>query len=433
MREDLLEFSALKGYIRSYAASDIGMGALEKLCPFDTWEEVSFRWSMLGEMMALASTEHAPVFAAISDIRSLLGIHPGAVLEGKDIVMTAGVIAETSRIKQALERVTTAIQSLTSGIEPLDDLCWEINETLLPTGEISDEANPYLRKLRKRSRMLRTAILEKLQVILDDLKPRSAVMEDLITVRNERYVIPLRHDYGSHIRGITHDYSQTNKTAYVEPLALVDDNNTLNQVRSDIKEEEGKILRNLTERIFEKADVIRKNLDIYGTLDMINACSRWAVRHKAVIPALSGDTIELRKARHPVLIERLGPRTVALDIMISPDKDCLIISGPNAGGKTVALKTLGLLMLMAKSGLAIPAAEESVIYPAGTVWVEMDTSQDIQHDLSSFTAHALSLKRIYEGVKQGDLVLLDEPGTRTDPSQGVTIAAFTRIPFPGGK
>ncbi|HPL88621.1 MAG TPA: Smr/MutS family protein, partial [Deltaproteobacteria bacterium] len=203
----------------------------------------------------------------------------------------------------------------------------------------------------------------------------------------------------------------------------VDENNTLNQIRSDIKEEELGILRDLTSLILAHGEAIRENLEVYGQLDLIHASACWAVKHDAVIPGLSEEGVEIEGARHPVLLERLGKkRTVPLDIRMPRDKNCLIISGPNAGGKTVALKTLGLLMLMAKSGLAIPAKESSVIYPVGAIWVEMDTNQDIQHGLSSFTAHALSLKRIYEGLAEGDLVLLDEPGTGTDPAQGAAIA-----------
>ena len=158
-------------------------------------------------------------------------------------------------------------------------------------------------------------------------------------------------------------------------------------------------------------------------LDLLSASARWAIHLGGTIPRIEGEEIRLRGARHPILLERLGKAsTVALDIRIPKGKDCLIITGPNAGGKTVALKTLGLLILMAKSGLAIPAGADSIIAPLGSIWVEMDTNQDITHDLSSFTAHALSLKNIYEQSNPGDLVLLDEPGSGTDHDQGGALA-----------
>lgn len=423
MGEDLLEFSALKSYIRSFVASDMGSSAVDKLRPLDSWDEVRGRWALLDEMISLVVSGEETGFSAVPDIRELLDIREGAILEGKDIVMVAGVITDTARVKRNMEKAGSALASLAASMAPLEDIPFEINSTLLPTGEISDSASPVLRRLRKQARTLRAAILEKLSTVMDGLKKQSMVMEDLVTVRNERYVIPLRHDYGSHIKGITHDYSRSNKTAYVEPLAVVDENNTLNQIRSDIKEEELGILRDLTSLILAHGEAIRENLEVYGQLDLIHASACWAVKHDAVIPGLSEEGVEIEGARHPVLLERLGKkRTVPLDIRMPRDKNCLIISGPNAGGKTVALKTLGLLMLMAKSGLAIPAKESSVIYPVGAIWVEMDTNQDIQHGLSSFTAHALSLKRIYEGLAEGDLVLLDEPGTGTDPAQGAAIA-----------
>ncbi len=422
MGQDLLEFSSLKGYIRSFVASDAGLNALAELRPFDTWDEAAQRWGMLQEMISLVALSEPLGFSALSEIRELLNFREGAVFEGKDIVMVSDVILETARIKRLLGKPGGPLSSITAGIEPLEGLTTEINDLLLPTGEISDEANPFLRRLRKQARSLRSVVLEKLQGILDFLKTKSMVMEDLITVRNDRYVIPLRHDYGSHVKGITHDFSRTNKTAFVEPLAVVEENNELGQVRSDIKEEENKILRDLTAQILVHGVSIRNNLKLYGLLDLIHACAAWAVKHNAVVPSLSSDGIDLRGARHPILIERLGKRTVPLDIVMPAGKDCLIISGPNAGGKTVALKTLGLLMVMAKSGLAIPAKEESRIFPVRSVLVEMDTSQDIQHDLSSFTAHALTLKRIYEQAGPGDLILLDEPGTGTEPQQGAAIA-----------
>jgi DNA mismatch repair protein MutS2 len=200
MREDLLEFSTLKGYIRTFVASEMGYTALETLRPFDSWDGVRARWELLREMMDMEISGEAPSFSAVSDIRELLDIPEGAMLEGRDIVMVSGVVSDTARVKRSLERHGGELGRLTEGIVPLDSLTSEIADMLTPMGEISDEANPFLRRLRKRSRMLRTAILEKLQLVLDGLKPKAVVMEDLITVRNDRYVIPLRHDYGSQVK-----------------------------------------------------------------------------------------------------------------------------------------------------------------------------------------------------------------------------------------
>ncbi len=423
MKHDLLEFSVLKEYIKPFISSEIGLSALEALRPSDSWEDARHRLALLQEMMALMDAGRAPAIAAITDIRPLLSIREGSVLEGQDLVRVSSALRDMARLKRELAASGGLLAEAVFEMEPLDHVSGRIDAMLLPTGEIADDAYPFLRDLRSRYRAVRTSILEKLDHLLDRLKTKSVLMEELITKRNDRYVIPVRHDYHVHMKGIIHDYSRTNRTAYVEPLTVVEDNNHLNQIKSQILEEEHKVLRELTALVHDEAPIISENLKSYGSLDLVFANGSWAVSTGGTIPRIQGEEIRLDGARHPILIERLGrASTVALDIRMPEGKDCLVITGPNAGGKTVALKTLGLLILMARSGLAIPAGADSVIAPVGTIWVEMDTNQDITHDLSSFTAHALSLKNIYAQAGPGDLVLLDEPGSGTDHDQGGALA-----------
>jgi len=403
--------------------SDPGRIALDELRPFDAWDMAKIRWAMLEEMMDLIRYGREIPFSAIPDISELLRIREGAALEGQDIIQVGEALKGMYRLKESFNMDDSTLSRLAGAMVPLDGLQREIDTALTPTGEVSDRHHPALRELRKRHRSHRSLILERMDGILQRLKDHSVVMEDIITTRADRYVMPLRLDYSSQIRGITHDFSRTKKTVYVEPLELVDENNTLNELKSRIKEEEFAILRDLTSRIVEEARSIRDSLKVYGDLDCVHASARYALKTGATIPELSSGEFVLSKACHPVLFERLGKdRTVAVDIRIPEGKNCLIISGPNAGGKTVALKTLGLLVLMAKSGLAIPACDNSRMPPVGRIWVEMDTGQDIEHDLSTFTAHALCLKKIFEHASPGDLVLLDEPGTGTDPEHGSAIA-----------
>jgi DNA mismatch repair protein MutS2 len=423
MGYDLLEFSALKEYIQPFVASDMGRSALSELAPCEYWDEAKHRLSMLREMITLITEGKPLALAPIADIRPLLFIREGAVIEGQDIIKVADALADIAKLRADLIGSDGLLADTASRIEPLTDLTGEIHFMLLPTGEISDKANPLLKELRSSYRSTRVRVLEKLEGILEKLRSKSVLMEEIITKRNDRYVIPVRHDYHLHMKGITHDYSRTNRTVYVEPLDVVGENNTLNQIKAQILEEEHKVLRELTSFIHRYVSEIRENLVLYAGLDLLAACAKWGIHLNASIPKISGDRIFLREARHPILLERLGrSATVPLDIRIPPGKDCLVITGPNAGGKTVALKTLGLLTLMAKSGLAIPAHPDSVLSPVGSIRVEMDTGQDIKHDLSSFTAHALCLKDIYESVSPGDLVLLDEPGTGTDHDQGGALA-----------
>jgi len=422
MRNDLLEYSTLKQHIMPYISSDTGMDALNGMSPFDSWKKAKARWAMLDDMIGLIGSVEPPNFVTIADIRPLLDIHEGATLEGQDIIKVAGSLKDIAKIKYELGKNACALMDIARGIEPLDGLSSAIQERLLPTGEVSEQTNPVLKDLRKKYRSVRASILEKLENIIERLRDKSVLMEDIVTKRNDRYVIPMRHDYSSQIKGITHDYSRTNRSVYVEPMDVVNENNTLNQLSAYIKDEEYKVLSELSQRIYKDAGVIKNNMYLYGLLDLIHACARWSIKTDGSIPRICDDNVSLTGARHPLLLERLGGKTVPLDIHIPKGNDCLIISGPNAGGKTVALKTLGLLTIMAKTGLAIPAGPDSEIPAIGDVWVEMDTNQDITHDLSSFTAHALALKHIYENVKKGDLVLLDEPGGGTDHEHGSAIA-----------
>ncbi|HQP32463.1 MAG TPA: hypothetical protein PLB81_14145, partial [Deltaproteobacteria bacterium] len=405
-------------YIRSMLVSEVGITALDTLSPFEHWEDAQTRWGMLEEMMQIMR-QRRPAFTAIPDIRPLLALPDGAVLEGQDLLKVAGALTDMAGLRNDLEVDAAALAGLVEAITPLDDLVRMTRTNLLPSGEVSDLKNPALRQLRIRYRSVRAAVLERLERIMERVKP--VVMEDIVTIRNGRFVIPMRHDFGTCLSGITHDYSGSRHSVYVEPMEVVEDNNTLTDLKSEIRDEEQRVLRELTSSVVHAAPIIRANLEAYGALDLLQACAAYALKTQAVIPRL-GDLFDIKGARHPVLLERLGKSCVPLDIHIPAGKDGLIISGPNAGGKTVALKTLGLLVMMAKSGLAIPAREGSTMPRIARIWIEMDTAQDISHDLSTFTAHAKALKDIYLSAGPSDLVLLDEPGTGTDHDHGGGIA-----------
>jgi DNA mismatch repair protein MutS2 len=234
MGYDLLEFSVLKEYIQPLIASDVGQSALSDMAPCDTWEEARHRLGLLKEMMVLITEGTPPTITSIADIRPLLSVREGAVLEGQDIVKVSDALTDMGRLRTELVGAGGLLADTASWIVPLEDLIGEIRYLLLPTGEISDAANPILKELRSRYRTIRTSVLEKLEQILERLKPKSVLMEEIITKRNDRYVIPVRHDYHVHLKGITHDYSRTNRTVYVEPLAVVNENNTLNQIKAQI-------------------------------------------------------------------------------------------------------------------------------------------------------------------------------------------------------
>ena len=417
MKGDLLEFNSVKGYIKNNIVSDAGLSALEDLRPYDSWDDAIFQWELIAEMTKLI-IENRININPIEDINPLLEMKEGTTLEGQDLLKVSSTLKEIHRLKSQLEE-EEHLSRLTAAISIPTPLIKEIETSLLPTGEVSDLKNPVLRQMRIKYRSLRQAVLEKLESLIS--KFRQIVTEEIITIRNNRFVIPLRHDFGAFIKGITHDYSGSRHSVYVEPFEVVEDNNTLIELKSGIREEEERILRHLTTQVIRESVNIKEGISIFARLDVLQAVARWSIRTESTIPEL-GNEIRLINARHPLLLQNLGHDCRPLDIRLSGKSNCLIITGPNAGGKTVALKTLGLLVLMAKSGLPVPAGKGSIIPRIKRVHVEMDTSQDISHGLSTFTAHAKSLKDIYENVDSGDIVLLDEPGTGTDHDHGGAIA-----------
>ena len=417
MKGDLLEFNSVKGYIKNNIVSDAGLRVLEKLCPYNSWDDAITQWELTSEMTHLITNSKISI-NPIADISPLLEMNEGAILEGQDLLKVSSTIKEIYRLKSQLEK-EERLSQLTEAIMISYPLIKEIENSLLPTGEVSDMKNPVLKQLRIKYRSLRQTILEKLENIISSL--RHFVTEEIITIRNNRFVIPFRHDSSVHIKGITHDYSGSRHSVYVEPFEVVEDNNSLIELKSGIREEEERVLRHLTTMVIHESDNIKRGISIFARVDVLQAVARWSIRTDSSIPGL-GDEIRLVNARHPVLLERLGRSCIPLDIRLPGDKNCLIITGPNAGGKTVALKTLGLLVLMAKSGLPIPADKGSILPRIEAVLVEMDTSQDISHGLSTFTAHVKSLKDIYDNAGSGDIILLDEPGTGTDHDHGGAIA-----------
>lgn len=417
MKGDLLEFYSVKGYIKNNIVSDAGLNALEKLRPYDSWDDAIYQWKLISEMTELITGNRISI-NPIEDISPLLQMKEGTILEGQDLLKVSSTLKEISKLKSQLENEEN-LSRLTASISIPIPLIKEIETSLLPTGEVSDLKNPVLKQMRIKYRSLRQTILEKLEGLIS--KFRQIVTEEIITIRNNRFVIPLRHDFGAFIKGITHDYSGSRHSVYVEPFEVVEDNNTLIELKSGIREEEERILRHLTTRVIRESGNIKEAISIFARLDVLQAVAIFSIRTASFIPEL-GNEIRLINARHPLLLQSLGHDCRPLDIRLSKDSNCLIITGPNAGGKTVALKTLGLIIIMAKSGLPVPADKGSIIPRVNSILVEMDTSQDISHGLSTFTAHAKSLKDIYENAGYGDIVLLDEPGTGTDHDHGGAIA-----------
>ena len=283
-----------------------------------------------------------------------------------------------------------------------------------------DDASVELMRIRRDLKSFQGQIKDRLEGILKHPDYQKFFQENLVTMRGDRYVIPVKQAYRHAFPGIVHDQSASGATVFIEPMAIVKINNDIKQLQLSEKQEVERILRVLSQMIGADSELIRETCEAMAELDFIAARALYGEAHQSVRPIISEDRcISLRQARHP-LIERT--KVVPIDIVMKPQTKALLITGPNTGGKTVTMKTLGLFALMMQSGLFLPAAEASELPIFGSVYADIGDEQSIEQSLSTFSAHMTHLVKILRKAKPNDLLLLDEVGAGTDPEEGAALA-----------
>ncbi|RME29201.1 MAG: endonuclease MutS2, partial [Candidatus Zixiibacteriota bacterium] len=352
-----------------------------------------------------------------------------------------GEILEPAEINRVLELVTLSISLHRYNTEERDkfpaiaeylqklrafpELQKEIRRCIDDQGEIKDSASPALKRIRREQVDLRRHILRRLEQIVGSQRKQAGWQDDIVTQRNGRYVISVLSSQYQSSMGILHDRSQSGNTLFVEPQETVELNNRLNMLQQEEHVEIVRILKTLTGEIGQRASALTENCRLIGLLDARHATAELAVALKATRPVIH-DTpgVELEQARHPLLILQAGnvEKVVPLSLTLDADRRGIVITGPNTGGKTVALKTIGLLVLMAQSGLPIPAKEKSAVGIFRNVFADIGDEQSIEQSLSTFSSH---MGHIVEAVDRADehtLVLFDEIGAGTDPKEGAALA-----------
>ena len=292
------------------------------------------------------------------------------------------------------------------------------------TASLLDEASPQLLRLRNRLRAERVELEARLARSLNASGMEAFVSDYLVTVRNHRFVLPLKLNYSERLEGIVQDRSVSGETLFVEPMWAVELNNRLLMLEREVEAEERRILAHLTAMIRGYGVELRLTFDAMVALDALNARAIFAERLRCIEPLLGGfgeSGLELVEARHPLLIAG-GREVVPIDVRIGAGLHGIVISGPNTGGKTVALKTIGLLALMAQAGLLIPAREGSRIIVFRSIFADIGDEQSIEASLSSFAAHIANLSAMAAALEEPALVILDEPGEGTDPVEGAALA-----------
>jgi len=336
------------------------------------------------------------------------------LLEILDTLVAAGRLADVLRTERP-----PLLHELGRSIKPLPQLRARLEQSLDPAGELLDDASPALGGLRRAVRIAHERLRSRLETLVHGSELGSALQEPLVTLRNDRYVIPVRADQRARVKGIVHDQSGSGQTVFIEPLVVVELGNAWREAQLAVEAEEERILDELSMLVDAQADPLDETLAVLATFDFWVARARLGGELDGIRPeTVTQDDIELLSARHPGLTGRVVP----IDIRLGGDIRALVITGPNTGGKTVTLRTLGLLVLMHQSGLHIPVAPGSRLPVFRDVFADIGDEQSIAQSLSTFSGHMRSIVRIVDAAGPGCLVLLDELGAGTDPTEGSALA-----------
>jgi DNA mismatch repair protein MutS2 len=425
---DVLEFGAMRGLLGRCMSSDLGRALLPAIVPVDELPLIRLKQRQTSEAKALLTADMPPALHQLMDPRPLLDqvAQQGKIFEPQELLGLQFLFATARQTKRFYERVGEQYPLLAALTEPMllpASIERRIAEVVNARGDIQDTASPRLQEIRRELRQTRERVRRRLDGHLT--RYRDVVQEPLITLRNERYVIPLRPDYQRLLRGIVHDHSSSGATVFVEPLDVLDLNNHLVELTTAEGAEVHRILRQITTEIWEVQIALRQMADVLGELDHILARGHLSRMLECSEPEFSQDgRIALLQARHPLLAEaaRHGSGTaVPAMLNIDPATRTLVITGPNTGGKTVLLKTVGLLTLMAQAGLHIPAKEGSTLALFRQVLVDIGDEQSLAQNLSTFSGHLQHIVSFLHAADEHSLVLLDELGAGTDPAEGAAI------------
>ncbi|MBA4601677.1 endonuclease MutS2 [Thermoactinomyces mirandus] len=421
-----LEYAQVKELLKKQAATVLGKEKVDQLMPEARMERVKDRLDSTQEGMDVIRLKGDVPFGGVRDIRaSIRRAEMEGMLSETECLDVASTISAGRKIKSFLRQIEEEaatlpiLRGLTEQVASLDTIEKEILRSIDEQAVVKDQASPGLGKIRSQIGEARKRINQILQEMIRNPHYTKMMQEAIITQRFDRYVIPVKMEYRSRFPGIVHDQSSSGATLFIEPEAVVKWNNRLRELELSGKKEVEKVLRRLTGVIGEEAEALRKNTEILAELDLIMACARFGYQVKGVVPRISRSTLKLKKARHPLINAK---DVVPIDLEMGESYQAIIITGPNTGGKTVTLKTVGLFALMTQSGIPIPAEEESVMPVFSGVYADIGDEQSIEQNLSTFSGHLTNIIRILKQIDEKSLVLFDELGAGTDPTEGAALA-----------
>ena len=419
----VLEYEKIREMLAARAGSSLGKERAHSLQPSTDYAEVEEQLEQTAEAVRIHAVT-SPPFGGIHDLRPLLKkIHMGAVLTLEELVDIRSTLYAMRSVKEffkGLEIEAPTLKEWAHGIEILGQLERRLENTLDEHGSLRDDASVELRRLRTEIQTTQNRIKERVGAALRAPENQKYFQEAIVTLRDERYVIPVKAEYRRFFPGIVHDQSATGATLFVEPMAIVELNNDVKQLVLSEQHEVERILRDLSQQIGGQQDILQENLSVLADFDFTFAKAKLAEDMDAQQPVMNREgRAHLRQARHP-LIPR--DRVVPIDIELGDAYTMLLITGPNTGGKTVSMKTFGLLVLMAQSGCFLPTAPDSTLPVYQNIYADIGDEQSIEQSLSTFSAHMTHIVDILSKVEADDLVLVDELGAGTDPEEGAALA-----------
>ncbi|MGL5647707.1 MAG: endonuclease MutS2 [Clostridium sp.] len=419
-----LEFDKVLDILKSYAKTTNGKRFVEKLSPYDNKYEATNVLIETNEALDIISSKGKAPFEGLRDCyEAILRAAKGGTLSIEEILYVGSMLRVVREFKEYVnfkaEGIThEKIEDLASILVPVKRLEDEIEKAILSEDEISDSASQTLYKIRKELKARNYSVRDKINSYVRSTA--EYLQENLYTMRGDRYVLPVRAEFKNKVNGIIHDQSSTGATVFIEPMEIVNLNNEIKELALKEKAEINRILKEFSLKIFESKDVLKANNKILGILDFIFARGAYARDIKGTMPRINEDrSFNLRDARHPLIDEKL---VVESDIYMNKDINAFMITGPNTGGKTVTLKTIGLMHMMALSGILIPVSEGSSIGMFNKIYAAIGDEQSIEQNLSTFSSHMTTIIKIIDEAKIGDLVLFDEIGSGTDPVEGAALA-----------
>ncbi|ADO76977.1 endonuclease MutS2 [Halanaerobium praevalens] len=428
---EVLEYKKIIKMTAQRAATKIGKEIIQNLEPVNNAEYIKDRLEKVSALKSMIVEFSNPPFGGARDIREdLKKAAKGSVLSTTAISRVRNTIRAVFELKRYLngiksnldpriiEREYQKIYDLCSDLQTTPSLAREIDRCLNEYNEVADEASNKLRSLRAQIESIENSIRDKLDSIIKSKKYQDILQENIVTRRENRYVVPVKQEKRNSFDGIVHGQSASGLTLFMEPMAVVRLNNQLREVQAKENVEIQRILQMLSSKIAQSENIIKRNLMIISNLDSLAAAAKFSLDFDCNQPEVNeSGIIELKKARHPLL----GEEPVPIDLKLGNDIATLVITGPNTGGKTVALKTVGLLTLMTQTGLHIPAAANSTISIFNKIFADIGDEQSIEQSLSTFSSHMHRIRKFLAESDNSTLVLMDELGVGTDPEEGAAL------------